>query len=260
MSLRLITFLLDPNELSFFRSGVARVSALHAKWVRISPQGALCVQCQELNALHSQSVDGANIKIPDRLATVPEPKEGTTFILDKLQEASDTFTKEFAESASRRAEIPTLGRDEAEILIGQLLRSHQTSVSEFELFNLAYRLATKHGIDIRPYLAQVDFSALTTVQKHVISSTLELSDISYPEIWNSFVRSDILSARDLYQRNLAQPFPIQRLYSSRASGLATFFEYLKMATQDYTRKVIIIQVCTVKLRSVLSDVTVVVDR
>ena len=234
-----------------YRSGVARVSALHAKWVRVSPLGALCVQCQELNALHSQSVDGANIKIPERLATPPEPAEGTTFILDKLQEASDAFTKEFTESASRRAEISTLSRDEAEILLGQLLRSHQTSVSEFELFNLAYRLATKHGIDIRPYLAQIDFSALTTVQKHIMSSTLELSDISYPEIWNSFVRSDILTARDLYQRNLAQPFSIQRLYSSRTSGLVTFFEYLKMATQDYTRKVVIIQVRTVGVHSYL---------
>lgn len=223
---------------------MARVSALHAKWARVSPLGALCVQCQELNALHSQSVDGANIKIPDRLATPPEPPEGSKYILDLLEEASDAFATRFAESASRRTEIGTLSKEEGELVLGQLLASKQNSISEFELFNLAYRLATKHDIDIRPYLAQLDFSALTAVQKHIMSATLHISSIDYPEVWNSFVRSDILTPRDLYQRNLAQPFAIHRLYSSRVSGLVTFFEYLRMATQDYTRKVLIIQVRT----------------
>ncbi|KAF8970321.1 RNA dependent RNA polymerase-domain-containing protein [Flammula alnicola] len=228
---------------SYNASGVAKVSALHAKWSRSSPLGALCVQCQELNALHSQSVDGANIKIPDRLATPPEPTEnsGPKYILDQLEEATDQFATRFAESASRRVEIAALDQEEGELLLGQLLQSKQNSISEFELFNLAYRLSVKHKIDIRPYLAQLDFSALTTAQKHVMSSTLALSAIDCPEIWNSLVRSDILTPRDLYQRNLAQPFTLHRLYSSRLSGLTTFFEYLQMATQDYTRKVLIIQ-------------------
>ena len=226
------------NSLS---SGVARVSMLHAKWARCSPDGALSVQCQELNALHSQCVDGANIKIPDKLATPPEQKE--PFILDRLEEASVEFSTRFGESASRRTEILTVDRLEGERLLGQLLKSNQSALSEYELFNLAYRLATKYSIDIRPYLAQIDMSALTTAEKHTITTTLSLSAVDYPFIWNSLVRSDILTPRDLYQRNLEHPFALHRLYSSRNNGFTTFFEFLRMATQDYTRKVLILQVC-----------------
>lgn len=223
-----------------FSSGVARVSALHAKWARSSPEGALSVQCQELNALHSQCVDGANVRIPDKLATPPEQKE--PFIIELLEQASDEFSTRFAESASRRTEILVVDQLEGERLLGQLLKSSQSALSEYELFNLAYRLATKYSIDIRPYLAQIDMSALTTAQKHTITATLSLSAVDYPYIWNSLVRSDILTPRDLYQRNLNHPFALHRLYSSRINGLATFFEFLRMATQDYTRKVLILQV------------------
>jgi hypothetical protein len=226
------------NSLS---AGVARVSVLHAKWARSSPDGALSAQCQELNALHSQCVDGANIKIPDKLATPPEQKE--PFILDLLEQASVEFSTRFGESASRRTEILTVDQLEGERLLGQLLKSNQSALSEYELFNLAYRLATKYSIDIRPYLAQIDMSALTTAEKHTITTTLSLSAVDYPYIWNSLVRSDILTPRDLYQRNLGHPFALHRLYSSRNNGFTTFFEFLRMATQDYTRKVLILQVC-----------------
>ena len=222
-------------------SGIARVSLLHAKWARSSPEGALSVQCQELNALHSQCVDGASIRIPDKLATPPEQKE--PFILDLLEQASDEYSTRFAESASRRTEILTVDRLEGERLLGQLLKSNQSALSEYELFNLAYRLATKYSINMSPYLAQIDMSALTTAEKHTITTTLSLSAVDYPFIWNSFIQSDILTARDLYQRNLKHPFAIHRLYSSRINGLSTFFEFLRMATQDYTRKVLILQVC-----------------
>ncbi|KAF8156601.1 RNA-directed RNA polymerase [Crassisporium funariophilum] len=224
---------------SYNASGVAKVSALHAKWARSSPLGALCVQCQELNALHSQSVDGANIRIPDKLATPPEQTE--PYILDLLEEASDKFSILFTESASRRTDILVVDQEEGKKLLGQLLQSKQSAVSEYELFNLACRLATKHSIDIRPYLCQIDIGALTTAEKHTITTTLSLSAVDYPYIWNSLVRSDILTARDLYQRDLGRPFSLHRLYSSRISGLSTFFEYLRMATQDYTRKVLILQ-------------------
>jgi hypothetical protein len=227
-----------------FSSGVAKVSALHAKWVRSSPEGALSVQCQELNALHSQCVDGANIKIPDKLTTPPESKE--TFIIELLEQASTEFSARFAESATRQTAILTVDQPDAETLLGQLLKSNQSALSEYELFNLAYRFATKYKVDIRPYLAQIDMSALTTAEKHTITATLSLSAMDYPFIWNSLARSDILTPGDLYQRNLKHPFALHRLYSSRINGLATFFEFLRMATQDYTRKVLILQVCSEK--------------
>ena len=88
----------------------------------------------------------------------------------------------------------------------------------------------------------IDFSALTLAQKYAMSTTLELSADEHPEVWNSLIRSDILTARDLYESSLGRPFPIQRLYSSKTNGLKTFFEYLKIATQQYSRKLLLIQV------------------
>jgi hypothetical protein len=51
-------------------SSMGRASALYSKWV-CGPKGALSIECQELNALYSDSVDGAPIRIPDRLSNPP---------------------------------------------------------------------------------------------------------------------------------------------------------------------------------------------
>lgn len=222
------------------RAGLARVSALHNKWARYSPQGALSVQCQELNALHSQSVDGAGIKIPERLTKPPEATE--PFIIDLLEQAARKFATEFVQSKTNLASIPSLNAEEGQKLISQLFKSTQHAVTEYELFELAYRLAQKYQFDVCPYLGQIDWSAITAMQKRAISTTLSLSSIDYPYMWNSLIKSDILTPRDLYSRSLSSPFSIQRLYSSKENGLTTFFEYLRMATQDYTRKLLVIQV------------------
>jgi regulator of nonsense transcripts 1 len=222
-------------------SGVAKVAELHGKWARGSPMGALCSQCQELNALHSQSVDGARIKIPDRLRTPPAPDE--PYIIDLLGNAAKEFAERFTQSVARQTGLMTTHTEDAEELMVQLLQSKQNAVSEYELFNMAFSLARKHDLDIRPHLVHVDFGALSAKEKDAISSTLKLTSENDPYIWNSLVRSDILTARDLYQKELNRPYALQRLYSSRVHGLATFFVYLRMATQDFTRKLLIIKVC-----------------
>ncbi|KIK00426.1 hypothetical protein K443DRAFT_611821 [Laccaria amethystina LaAM-08-1] len=224
---------------SYNAAGLARVSALHNKWARYHPLGALSVECQELNALHSQSVDGAGIKIPERLTKPPEATE--PFIIDLLEQAARKFAAEFMESKTNLASIPSLDAEQGQKLVSQLFKSTQHAVTEYELFELAYRLAQKYQFDLCPYLGQIDWSAITAMQKRAISTTLSLSSVDYPYMWNSLVKSDILMPQDLYSRSLHSPFSIQRLYSSKEHGLTTFFEYLRMATQDYTRKLLVIQ-------------------
>ena len=222
------------------RAGVARVAALHARWVRSSPNGALSSECQELNALHSQSVDGANIKIPDRLKTPPEPQE--KYIVDLLEEDARAFAENFTQSESARGAITSTDVEDGQELLVQLLQSKQNAVSEYELFNLACKIARKHSFDVRPFLSHIDMSALTSQEKIALSFTIDLSLEEQRYVWNSLIRSDILTPQDIYQRALDRPFSIQRLYSSRVHGLSTFFEYLRMATQDYTRKLLILKV------------------
>ncbi|KAK2464629.1 hypothetical protein APHAL10511_003322 [Amanita phalloides] len=230
---------------SYNNVGVARVAALHAKWVRSAEKGALSPECQELNALHSKAVDGGKVKIPERLAKPPDPKED--FILTLLEKDAKEFQDKHAASADGRALLRYANPEDGKELLTRLLQSEQNALSEYELFELAYRharklsLDAKSNVDITPFMNYVDFSALTLAQKYAMSNTLGVSADEHPEIWNSLVRSDILTPRDLYQRSLGKPFPIQRLYSSKKNGLKTFFEYLKIATQQYTRKLLLIQ-------------------
>jgi hypothetical protein len=219
--------------------GLAKVASLHLKWIRASQEGALSSQCQELNALHSQSVDGARIKIPDRLLTPPETDQ--PYILDLLAEAATAFAERFRQSSSSSS-LSTSSADEAKQLVVQLLQSRQNAVSEYELFNMAYFLAHKHSFDVLPYLSHIDAGALTTEQKYALSSMLSLTSEHDLWLWNSLARSDILTASDLFKKKLDQPYSLQRLYSSKEQGLTTFFEYLRRAIQEYTRKLLILKV------------------
>jgi len=217
------------------------VAKLHAKWVRSSPKGALSSECQELNALHSQSVDGASIKIPDRLTQPPERDE--PYIIDLLAEAASRFSTHFKQLEPSKADLLATNVEDCKQLLIQLLQSTQHAFSEYELFTLACHLARKHSFDVRPYLAHIDFGALSTKEKYALAGSLTLDFM--PEeysIWNSLFRSDLLTARDLYQRQLDKPFSLQRLYLSKVHGMATFFEYLHMATQEFTRKILILKV------------------
>lgn len=234
-------------------AGLARVAALHARWVKGSPLGALSTECQELNALHSQSVDGAAIKIPDRLTTPPPPPGGEeAFIINKLASAGRAFAAEFTRDNRDTIFLPPEDKGAGPQLLAQLLRSSQSALSEYELFTLAFSLSRKLGMSPEafiPYLAHVDFGALTVTQKYAVSLALGLNENyeQYPFVWNSLVRSDILTPRDLYERCLNQPFSLQRLYSSRINGLGTFFYYLRMATNEFVRKLLILKVGTALL-------------
>jgi hypothetical protein len=218
------------------------VASLHQKWVRSTSKGALSSECQELNALHSQSVDGARIKIPERLLTPPETE--TPYIVDLLADAATEFANRFVPAAHGNTDMTSISRDDAQNIIQQLLRSKQNAMSEFELFGLAFELARAHDIDFRQYLPHLQFGALTSIEKCAISAALSLTAERDPYVWNSLVRSDILMHEDLEQRQLNRPLPLQRLYSSKISGLHNFFQYLRIGTQDFTRKVIIMKVCS----------------
>ena len=225
-------------------AGVARVSSLHAKWVRASPEGALSTECQELNALHSQSVDGAQVKIPDRLTNPPERTESEPYILDVLEADRKVFADELlhSENMPLRDTVATMDNDGARDLLAALLQSQQSAVSEYELFNLALVVARKYKVDITQYLNHLDMSALSAQEKQALSLILDMSANDHPYIWNSMISSDILTPRDLYHRTLGRPFSIQRLYSSKTQGLTTFFEFLRMGTQEYTRKLLVFKV------------------
>lgn len=199
------------------------------------------MECQELNVLHSQSVDGAPIKIPDRLQNPPEPTE--PFVIDVLRKHEEEFEERFRKTPGITPnDLVNQDAEHAQRHVIQLFKSDQRALSEFELFELALRLSRKHKFDIKPFLAHIDASALTAMNKTTIKVVLNLSQVDYPYLWNSLFQSDILSSADLRRQSLDSSISLQKLYSSASNSQATFFEYLRRATQDYTRKLLLVRV------------------
>ncbi|KAG9103719.1 hypothetical protein FRC06_008576 [Ceratobasidium sp. 370] len=224
----------DYNNMS-----LGRVAALHNKWAR-TLNGAMSPQCQELNALHSQSVDGARIRIPDRLTNPPEVSE--PFVLDVLAEKARSFADRFA--VEEAPNLSQLEKPTAEAMLKNLLSLDSSAFSastEHEILQLCLRFAARNQVDIRDYLNHINFDGLSPQEKYGLSNALGLTPESHPFVWNSVLRSNIVPGFVLQEQNLAGPLPLQRLYSSEIQGRAAFFEYLKRATTDFTRKLIIIK-------------------
>ena len=59
------------------------------------------------------------------------------------------------------------------------------------------------------------------------------------------MRSEILQPRDLEDRKLGGPPRLQKLYSSTQQGRAAFFEYLREATQNFERRLLVIKACAI---------------
>ncbi|KAJ3824830.1 RNA dependent RNA polymerase-domain-containing protein [Lentinula raphanica] len=219
-------------------SGMAQTSALHNKWARYHPQGAMSPQCQELNALYSQAVDGAHVKIPERLRKPPEPPEGSRFVLTELFQAAQTWSQGFLVRQGV-AESASVSVDEADELIKRLFSVSESTVSEYKLLELARRIARKHDINFRPYLSYINYGALQTHEKYELAQTMEMSPEEEAYMWNSLLRSDIVSPKELTDKKLSGPLRVQRLYSSKDVGIHAFFGYLVRAMQNFTRKLVI---------------------
>ncbi|KIK70231.1 hypothetical protein GYMLUDRAFT_150630 [Collybiopsis luxurians FD-317 M1] len=225
---------------SYNNSGMAQTSALHNKWARYHPQGAMSPECQELNALYSQAVDGARVKIPERLRNPPEPPEGSTFVLTELFNAAKIWSQAFL-SREGGADSEPVTLEEADELIKCLFSVSETTISEYRLIELARRIARKHQVDFRRYLSYINYGALQTHEKYELAVNLRMSPQEQAYMWNSLLRSDIVNATDLADKKLSGPLRVQRLYSSKELGLSAFFGYLVHAMESFTRKLIIIK-------------------
>ncbi|GFP53388.1 probable RNA-dependent RNA polymerase 1 [Trichoderma asperellum] len=97
----------DDDRLLYFakytNASLGRVKNLYLRWARAT--NAMSPECQELNRLFSQCVDGNRIKDSqlDKFANPPEPDaEAPPFVLDELHDsAKDIIAKQKLQSRSR---------------------------------------------------------------------------------------------------------------------------------------------------------------
>lgn len=158
--------------------GVA--ASLHWKWVRCSPNGAMSKECQELNALYSQCVDGARIRIPDRLKRPPEPSE--PFIVDEMLQVAKDFAQKWLSGEDSVKSKGDKLTDEQTIVA--LLLSDRVSMSEFQLLQVVLKLSERSSIDLGPYHSLMNFSALNWSEKHEICNLLSLKQENQGIVWN----------------------------------------------------------------------------
>lgn len=168
---------------------MGRVSALHSKWVRLNPAGAMSAECQELNALYSLAVDGGSVKIPERLIKLPERPDLPPFVLEVLHKASQDFSERFHQIDSDVTFVTELSEDVARDMVIRLLASESATMSEYEVVCKAVRVARKHSLDFSRYLPHIDFSALTVGEKYALSNLLDLSMEEHPYVWNRWANS-----------------------------------------------------------------------
>jgi len=162
---------------------MGQAAKLHHDWVRCSKEGAMSKECQELNALYSQCVDGARIRIPDHLRKPPTPTD--PFIVDILNDEATSFAQKWL---TEQETLP-VEKEDGEAIISVLLTAQdQTLVlSEVEVIRRCIQLSRKCQVALRPYFPHFNWGALSTSEKYEICQALQLNEEDRKMVWNRYI-------------------------------------------------------------------------
>jgi hypothetical protein len=221
---------------------MGRVANLYGNWVRGTDRGAASDECLELNHLYSLSVDGERVFIPERLRSPPKRNpEAEPFIVEKL-----------VQQVTEQNKLTRLGFQEGSNdlqpeVIEFLAAADDICLSEFVLFQLVDSWAAKHQVSLARFINHFDFASFTTDQKSWIRTSSTFPKDKHLQLEKflkkSLSQSTILSLQDLRQYRLDSPeLHWRRLYSSNLDGERLFFMTLTTAMEDYTRKLLVLDV------------------
>lgn len=229
-------------------AALGSVKRLYLKWARI--RGAGSSECQELNALHSDAVDGGRVQIPQRLRDPPSQPDSSDsgFILDVLLDDARSFRQNFLVASldntlglhrSSDADMcPSVQHD----FWADFLSSESIALSPYARLHLLLEQCTRHRDNPTQFLPFVNWDAFSTLQRHLVDNYL-FPFYKVDSIWNSLLRSDILSASELQIYGLDRQLRLQRFYSSKqAGGMHNFFHRLEVANRYFKRLALVIQV------------------
>ena len=192
----LISYFAGYNNMS-----LGRVKKLYLGWARA--KGAHSSQCQELNRLFSQCVDGNRIKIPNHLLDPPAPlPDKEPFILDFLHDlALEHCRKVKNDSRSISILRRQLSSVESTETIDQStvewILSSPNPLSEFELATLVLTWCRKHRAPFEEFWSYFDNSQLTAEEQAWLLSELPASPKYASSIKNGLLQSNILTRADL---------------------------------------------------------------
>ncbi|TFB03406.1 putative RNA-dependent RNA polymerase 1 [Trichoderma ghanense] len=232
----------DEDRLVYFARytnvSLGRVKNLYLKWARAT--GAMSAECQELNRLFSQCVDGNRIK-EDHLKKFekpPEPgAEAPPFVLDELHQAArDIITKQ------KRAAQTNVNDMEGYTFEGvQLLLSRDdVAISETELIRMAVRWCRRTNTSFYHLMHMFDLNSLKAEEKAWVLAQVPTYSGAPSLVYNALCSSSLLTEAELKHFHLNYPgLHWKRVYTSEQDRLATFLEAASKNLELFHKKMIV---------------------
>ncbi|KAL2760162.1 hypothetical protein ACRALDRAFT_2056344 [Sodiomyces alcalophilus JCM 7366] len=214
--------ILDDDRLVYFakhtNASLGRVKILYLDWAKVL--GPMSPQCQELNRLFSQCVDGNRIKVPQKLENAPTPTPETApFILDALHDAARRVIED-----KGMADLEGYTFDALELLLS---RDH----------------IPRSDYSLEEFLHLFDFNLLTAEEKAWVMTQLPPSADSPSLVMNALYSSDLLNREEIDRFQLGAPgIRWKTFYTSSRDRLATFLEAGSKALGLFHKKLLMIRV------------------
>jgi regulator of nonsense transcripts 1 len=214
---------------------LGRVKNLFLHWARLkSPVSA---ECQQLNRLFSQCVDGNRIKIPAHLEACPNIYDAAQpFVLDSLHASAKTFIQQLSRGVKY---IQGYSVDALQMLLCR----EQMAMSEFEMVRMTWTWCRHVGESFSILLPYFDFSLLTDEQKAWTIAQLP-PERGLPElVSNGLLQSNIVTPKELENFRLEHPrLHWKCVFDGTRDRMANFLDAVSLASEMFVKKLIIFQV------------------
>ncbi|KAL7784895.1 RNA dependent RNA polymerase domain-containing protein [Trichoderma ceciliae] len=232
----------DDDRLLYFakytNASLGRVKNLYLKWARAT--SAMASECQELNRLFSQCVDGNRIK-DNQLAKFerpPEPDaEAPPFVLDELHEvAKDIITKQKHLAGGHMDSMEGYTLDGIELLLCR----DDVAVSEAELIRMAVRWCRRTHTSFYHLMHMFDLNSLNSEDKAWVLAQVSAFSDAPGLVLNALCSSSLLTEAELKHFHLGYPgMHWKRIYTSEQQRPATFMEATCRSLELFHKKMII---------------------
>lgn len=229
----------DDDRIKYFAQytsvSLGQVKKLYLDWVKL--KGAMSPECQELNRLFSQCVDGNRIKIPDKLKDPPSADQAKSpFVLDVLHDAA---TKAIEARSLESGCFEDYSFDAMQLLLSR----EQHSMSEFELVKLVFRWCRKNRHEIADFMTFFDFGLLSDEERAWVLGQIPPSK-GYPSlVLNGLLQSKMLDPVDLHSFRLDHPNLRWRcVFDSAVNRMGALLNHMSRTLELFHRKFIVLRV------------------
>lgn len=218
----------------YSNASLGRIKNLYLAWARL--KGPLSAECQQMNRLFSQCVDGNNVNVPEFLVYPPDPSaDNPPFVLDELH----AHAKAHINTAIDVNILVDGTIDNLEELL--LCRDH-LALSEFELLRMVLRRCKSDDHSFDAYSHYINYSALSDEQKAWLLSHLPASKSMPALVMNGLLQSDLVTPSELRKFQLHHHRLHWRpVFQSEYDRMGRFLSSTTRALELFHKKLIILK-------------------